>query len=150
MGRSYVIHGACNTPAWFAWRAMKTRCRNPNSSAFYLYGARGIKVCDRWLKFAPFLEDMGQPPPGHTLDRIDNNGPYAPENCRWATTLVQQNNTRRSRKIEYQGRTQTVAQWARELGLSRGRVMGRLQSGWSVVDALTRPVDSRFANRGAK
>jgi hypothetical protein len=82
-----------------AWLNMKRRCNNPNTTFFSHYGARGIKVCDRWLeKFDNFFEDMGKRPAGCSLDRIDNNGNYEPANCRWAT-WIEQNNNQRERAV---------------------------------------------------
>jgi hypothetical protein len=104
---------------YLAWQYMKARCNNSKSQNYKYYGGRGITICDRWLNsFKNFLEDMGEKPKGLTLERIDNNGNYEPDNCKWATWIEQRNNTRSNRWISYNGETRTVAQWARFLGIN--------------------------------
>lgn len=87
-------HGKARTGTYRSWEAMKQRCTNPNYSEFYLYGGRGIKVCERWLQFESFLADMGVRPEGKSIDRIDVNGDYTKDNCRWATATEQARNKR--------------------------------------------------------
>lgn len=88
--------GAARTVEYNCWAAMHRRCYNPNVFAFEHYGGRGIKVCERWFKYENFLADMGRrPTPQHSIDRIDNDGDYTPQNCRWATKSEQRLNQRR-------------------------------------------------------
>lgn len=107
------------SPEYRAWAGMVGRCYRPSQSCYERYGGRGIRVCDRWRdSFAAFLEDMGPRPTAlHTLDRTDNDGDYAPGNCRWATREEQGANTRRTIRITWRGKTQTLVEWARETGL---------------------------------
>jgi len=135
-------HGWSGQPTHNIWLTMRQRCHNPNSRSYAQYGARGIYVCDRWREsFEAFLADMGpQPSPDHSIDRIDCDGPYSPQNCRWATKKTQANNCRRNRVLAYGGKTQTVAQWADELGVSPFTLYQRLSHGWSTEETLTRPI----------
>jgi len=94
-----ITHGLWKQPLYNTWVNMKQRCYNPNFRDYINWGARGIKVCDRWINsFSNFLEDMGDRPDGKSLDRINNDGDYEPSNCRWATSKEQINNQRRFRK----------------------------------------------------
>lgn len=115
---------------------MKSRCFNPKDRSYARYGGRGITVCTRWMSFDSFLADMGHPPPGMTLDRLDNDGPYEPGNCRWATKVQQQNNMRSNRVVEFEGRRMSIAEWSRETGLATHVIRKRLNRGWSVATAL--------------
>lgn len=124
---------------------MIRRCSNPRVSKFQAYGARGITVCERWQKFDNFYTDMGdRPSASHTLDRIDNNGPYSPDNCRWATRTEQARNTRRIRYVTCQGRTLPVSEWAEISGLGLKLICKRLARGWPPEIAVTAPVGFKY------
>lgn len=107
-----------------SWAAARGRCANPNNSRWDDYGGRGITICDRWLEsFEAFYEDMGdRPTPKHTLERKDNDGPYSPDNCAWATRGEQANNKRDTLRVEHEGRQYSLAQLADHLGLNRQRL----------------------------
>lgn len=122
-------HGLSRTPEYAVWDQMRRRCARPTHPEYPNYGGRGIRVCNRWLRFENFYADMGPKPVGASLDRIDNDGHYEPGNCRWTTAVVQANNTRRNRVIEYGGERLTVAQWARRLRLNPSTLRQRLQAG---------------------
>jgi hypothetical protein len=121
-----AVHGMWSTPTYASWADMLSRCRNPKGKQWKDYGGRGIRVCRRWLKFENFVADMGLRPKGRTLDRVDNDRNYTPANCRWATRLEQQNNQRRNVRLSYGGQTKTLAQWARQAGVSRDVLRGRV------------------------
>jgi len=130
-------HGMYRTRVYKTWQQMRQRCENPNDTAYHRYGGRGIKVCDRWQDFSNFLEDMGEPYDWQSLDRLDNNGDYTPDNCRWATIEEQQNNIRSNRLITHEGETQTLAQWARETGIAYHVLKYRLNHGWEPPKLFT-------------
>lgn len=140
---TWKIHGASGSRLYKKWQSMKQRCLNPNNSRYSDWGGRGITVCDEWLKFEPFQDwalangyrdDL-------TIDRIDNNGPYAPSNCRWATRAEQGNNRRNNVMLTHNGKTQTVAQWAEETGMSEMALRSRIKKlKWTADRALTEPI----------
>lgn len=139
MRQGNVTHGKSRTPTHNSWIAMKARCFNPAYKFFSRYGGRGISVCDRWNdSFEAFLEDMGERPAGATLDRIDVDGNYCPENCRWATIAEQQNNRATTIMVTREGRTMSVSQWCAELGISRDRVYKAIRHGVPPAEALER------------
>lgn len=124
------------------WRGMRHRCIATEYEEYHLYGGRGIRVCDRWLtSFANFVADMGERPAGMSIDRIDPNGHYEPGNCRWATSETQNNNRRSNTLLTHRGQTMTMARWADTLGINYFTLATRLAEGWSVDEALTRPVN---------
>lgn len=133
--------GERTTPEYRAWKAMRGRCNSKSNRAFACYGGRGIRVCARWDCYEMFLEDMGRrPSSGHSLDRIDVNGNYCPNNCRWATMGQQQNNRTNNRTLSLRGETRTLMEWSGLLGLKRQTIQSRLMRGWSVERALTAPL----------
>lgn len=126
------------TPTYVTWCAMMTRCYNTNRETYHLYGGRGIIVCERWHSFENFLADMGERPSGMTIDRIDNNGIYRPENCRWANHSTQTRNSRKATLLTFLGRTQSLVAWADEIGVSPKTLSSRLNyCGMTVEQALT-------------
>lgn len=130
------------SPERISWQTMRQRCHNPNDPYYFRYGGRGIQVCERWRhSFAAFLADMGPRPVGTSIERENNDGNYEPGNCRWATAIEQGNNKRSNRRIEFNGRTQTLTQWSREIGIKKGCLAARLNSGMSVEEAFTKPLD---------
>ena len=138
-----ITHGLSHTQAWNSWKAMLERCCVETSKDFKKYGARGITVCVRWREsFETFLVDMGERPPQTSIERVNNNGNYEPGNCVWGTPIQQGNNKRNNRFIEYAGKRQTSAQWAREIGISQNRLLWRLKN-WTLPRALTAPTARR-------
>jgi hypothetical protein len=129
------------SPTYCAWQNMLKRCTNPSASGFKHYGGRGITVCEEWLTFENFLSDMGERPPGKTLDRFpDNDGGYGPGNCRWATRKEQANNRREAisvKRLEHNGISLKLTEWANRLGIDKATLSGRLARGWSVDRALS-------------
>jgi hypothetical protein len=117
------------SPEYTVWQNMIRRCGHSGHSSYHNYGARGIRVCQRWLdSFDDFCDDMGpRPSSRHTLERKNNDGNYEPNNCRWATWTEQANNTRHNRLLTYNGETCSVAEWARRLGIPRQTLLHRLK-----------------------
>jgi hypothetical protein len=123
------------------WSGIKTRCLNPRSEAFARYGGRGVTMCSAWANsFETFLEDMGhRPSPLHTIDRIDNDGPYAKENCRWSDRYQQANNRSSNVRVEINGQCMTMSEAAREYGKTRQHIRDRIEQGWPLSMALLIP-----------
>lgn len=139
--RQNATHGLTGTPVYHAWRSMIKRCYRPNTKCYANYGGRGIKVCDRWMEFQNFADDMGpKPTPLHSLDREDNGGDYESGNCRWATPKMQMRNTRATRRVEWHDKMYVLPELAELYGLSRRRLGERLRAGWDMKRALTEPV----------
>lgn len=141
-------HGLSHrVPEYAIWQRMKQRCVNPRARDYKNYGGRGIVVCPEWSVFEQFYADMGSRPlMTHSIDRIDNDGPYAPWNCRWASREEQGRNTRSTRILTHNGRSMPLSEWAETLGINYYTLHKRLARGWSVDRALT-PLDAAWANR---
>lgn len=141
-------HGLTGQAEHRIWNNMLNRCRNKKMHGWPNYGGRGIKVCERWGDFQCFLADMGERPSDkHSIDRVDVNGDYEPGNCRWATPLEQNNNRRTNVFVTAQGKTQTLAQWARDLGCGPEAIKARIWRGLSPEEAVTRPLAPRFRKK---
>lgn len=137
-GQANLRHGMSRTPTYKSWLHMVNRCTNSGRDQLWkYYGARGIKVCERWMVFDNFFADMGERPAGTTIDRVDVNGHYEPGNCRWATFIEQCNNRRTSRVVTFRGQSMTMAQLAKAFGIPIGTMWYRLENGWTVEDAAT-------------
>ena len=143
MSNYTVIHGDLVggriSAEYHSWHAMLQRCTNSRRANYKNYGARGITVCTRWIQFSNFLADMGRKPSTtHTLDRINSNGNYEPNNCRWATRTEQRRNRRTGLRLVTKGNeTRAVSDWATVTGLSQATIIKRLNRGWSEAEAVT-------------
>ena len=145
-------HRLSKSKMYKVWTAMKQRCHNPNDANFHRYGARGISVCQRWKEsFSDFLSDVGESPqPGMSLDRINNDLGYEPGNVRWATATEQLSNTRRSIRIEHNGRTLSLKQWSVELCMAYTTLRQRINKGMPAAAAFTTPIDKRYSHNHPK
>ena len=131
--------GYKTSPTYRTWTGMKVRCNDLLNED---YGAKGITYDPRWEKFDNFLADMGERPDGMTLDRIDGDGNYCKENCRWADKLTQDNNRSSCRWLELNGERHSLTAWSRKLGISRDTLKARIRYGWSDERVLTEPVQT--------
>lgn len=139
-------HDSSYSRIYTIWDKMKRRCCNPTDPAYKDYGGRGITVCDEWLNsFVSFREWANEN--GYSkdlsIDRIDVNGNYCPENCRWADAKTQCNNRRNNHNITFNGETRTIAEWSRVTGIPQDVISYRVKSGWGTERALTEKVRAR-------
>jgi hypothetical protein len=132
-----AARGSPELRTYAAWRNLKTRCDNRRSPKYRHYGGRGIRYDAKWKSFAGFVDDMGLAPPGMSLDRIDNDGPYRKSNCRWATPKQQNRNARFNRIIEFAGERKPLSAWAEQLGIKWFTLRARLDMGWPLERALS-------------
>lgn len=133
------------TAAYHSYMAARHRCENPKNVNFRHYGGRGIKFL--YSSFEQFFADLGEPPAGHWVERIDNHGHYEPGNCRWATPTQQNNNKRNNVMLSAFGRTRTRKLFAKEFKIHPATVATRIESGWSVEAALTTPLRRKRSRR---
>lgn len=144
-------HDGSHSRLYRIWNSMKKRCSNPNDPAYKNYGGRGIKVCDEWSKsFSDFRDwaissgyDENAEKFVFTIDRIDVNGNYCPDNCRWATPKMQCNNRRNNRNIIFRGECHTISEWSSIAGTPQDVIRYRLKAGWSTERAITEKVRTR-------
>lgn len=142
-------HGGSKTRLYTIWINMKSRCYNPKCKEYRWYGAKGIKVCNEWLNdFSAFHEWAISN--GYsdklTIDRENCNGNYEPSNCRWADWITQQNNRSSNKTITFKGKTQTMAEWAREYNIPESNLATRLKNGWDMESALNTPKIENLKN----
>lgn len=138
-GGNFKTHGLSHTKLHHIWEGMKHRCNYESDVGYYKYGARGIRVCDEWLNdFKAFYDWAIQNgyEDGLTIDRINNEEGYCPENCRWATLIEQANNTRSNHRIVCRGEEHTLTEWSRISGIKPATIRNRLRSGWSEEEAI--------------
>lgn len=139
------------SPEYTAWWGAIQRCETKGHRSYQHYGARGIRMCERWRRsFEAFLDDMGyRPSPDHSIDRIDVNGDYEPGNVRWATSTEQERNKRSSRFVTAMGDTKTVVEWSEVTGIPAPTIYRRLNKGLSPEEAIAMPVDIRKSHKKA-
>jgi len=141
-------HGKANSQSNKAWQDMKARCNRPTSTGYKNYGGRGIIYCVEWELFENFYTDMGDPPSKlHSLDRIDVNGNYCKENCRWATMKEQSRNKRSNRVIEINGVKKCLSEWCEIYKIKYCSVWGRERDGMNIIDAITKPKKVKTTNQ---
>lgn len=141
--RHVKTHGLTKSKAYSIWAGIKKRCLNPRTEKFHHYGGKGVKVCEKWMRFEGFLEDMGHPPTTkHTIERVAASGNYEPNNCKWATWKEQANNTSRNHRLTVNGESMTLFQAAEKYMIGESVIRRRLKLGWSPERAVI-PGDGR-------
>lgn len=142
----YFRHGLVKCAEYLVWVGMTRRCRSHRSDCYERYGKRGIAVCERWKDFPNFYADMGpRPSKYHTIERVNNNGDYCPENCMWLHRSLQARNRRTSVWIEFGGKKLILSEWSRLTGLPNTTLRQRMKRGWSTERLLTTPSPKTLA-----
>ncbi|MCK1459130.1 hypothetical protein IVB34_12605 [Bradyrhizobium sp. 2] len=136
-----VTHGKSKTRTYEIWFGMIRRCSDQSHKNYDRYGGRGIVVCDRWKSFENFIADMGEAPAGYTIERENNDGPYAPDNCRWATRKEQSRNTSVSIIVEFDGRRMSLPEACELSGLKYESVYMRMRRGMAFAEAVSKNVE---------
>lgn len=132
--KNALKHGKRNSKEYNSWRAMKDRCYNTSNLKYKDYGGRGIEICNRWLEsFENFLEDMGEKPKGYSIDRIDNNGNYTPENCRWRSSKEQSYNKRNTLIIEHNNELRNLSEWSQILNIPYNTLKSRFYRKGTII-----------------
>ena len=142
--------GRRNTRLYRIWANMKTRCYNAKSESYIYYGGRGVTICPEWLNdFQTFYKwsILNGYADNLTIDRIDVNGNYEPSNCRWVTVAIQSNNRRNNHFVTIDGITKTLSEWCIHYGVNYKTVRDRLRRGWNYIDALQKPIETKFGKK---
>ena len=141
VGNRWRTHGMTKSPEYRSWAHMIDRCESPNDPAYPDYGGRRISVCQGWHSFEAFFADMGHKPgPRYSIGRVNNNGNYEPHNCRWETDIQQARNKRNNFLLAHNGEIRCLCDWATRMGIRHSTIQCRLQRGWSVDAAISKPV----------
>jgi len=142
-------HGLSRSGEHHVWKTMRQRCSNKNNRDYPFYGGRGITVCQRWMQsFEAFYSDMGpRPSSNHSIDRINNDDGYHPDNCRWVTHTEQCSNRRSCVILTFGGESKTITQWAASLGISSSTIQTRRNAGWSDEAILSTPIETKFRRK---
>lgn len=146
-GDRFRTHGKRHEKIYIVWMHMINRCDDQKYDSYSRYGGRGIKVCSEWYDFMNFYNDMGDPPSGLTIDRIDNNKGYYKANCKWSTRKEQARNRRSNKYLTFDNRTLLVTDWAAHLGVTDEQINKRLYRGWTVEEALSIPFSGNYIKR---
>lgn len=148
-----VKHGMAGTRLYRAWTNMRNRCNRKADKEYKHYGGRGIKVCEEWKNDFETFKEWALSNGYYdnlTLDRIDTNGNYEPNNCRWITRKAQNNNMTTNVRLTYNGITHNLSEWSEITGISYPTIQGRVRRGWKTEDILFKPTDKRYSHKNTQ